>query len=235
MSGLAIVELPSPFDEARVARMFEALGSDLEGLNDDARCVLAAAAGNAPYLSRLILRERAWLPRLFSEGPQRIVDEAMVAALSAANASDEGNAMALLRGAKRKAALAIALADIAGSWDVERVTRALSLFADASVKGALRFLLRGAAIRAKLPERDGATLEAQTGLVVLAMGKYGAFELNYSSDIDLIVFYEPHRFPFRKRDDARGCCGRYRQRPGQASQRSDCRRLCLPCRSSAAP
>ncbi|MGZ5178638.1 MAG: bifunctional [glutamine synthetase] adenylyltransferase/[glutamine synthetase]-adenylyl-L-tyrosine phosphorylase, partial [Burkholderiales bacterium] len=55
-----------------------------------------------------------------------------------------------------------------------------------------------------MAENDGATLEATTGLTVLAMGKHGAFELNYSSDIDLIVFYDPRRFPFRKRDDARG-------------------------------
>src|ERR1700749_1465690 len=112
--------------------------------------------------------------------------------------------MAILRRAKRKAALAIALADIARRWDVEQVTRALSSFADAGVKGALRFLLREAATRAELPERDGARLEAQTGLGGLAMGKYGAFELNYSSDIDLVVFYDPRRFPFRKRDDPRG-------------------------------
>jgi glutamate-ammonia-ligase adenylyltransferase len=36
------------------------------------------------------------------------------------------------------------------------------------------------------------------------MGKYGAFELNYSSDIDLVIFYDAHKFPFRKRDDPRG-------------------------------
>ena len=46
--------------------------------------------------------------------------------------------------------------------------------------------------------------EAETGLIVLAMGKYGAFELNYSSDIDLIVFYDGRAFRFRKNDDARG-------------------------------
>ena len=52
--------------------------------------------------------------------------------------------------------------------------------------------------------QDGAALEASTGLTVLAMGKYGAFELNYSSDIDLVVFYDPRKFPFKKRDDLRG-------------------------------
>src|SRR5262249_25692308 len=89
-------------------------------------------------------------------------------------------------------------------WDLERVTRELTLFADACVKGALRFMLREAAARAEFAGQDGAALEASTGLVVLAMGKYGAFELNYSSDIDLVVFYDAQRFPFRKRDDPRG-------------------------------
>ncbi len=90
----------------------------------------------------------------------------------------------------------VALADIGGGWSVDRVTRTLSEFADACVKGALRFLLRRA---------GGETAsEETTGLVVLAMGKYGAFELNYSSDIDLVVFYDAERFPLRKRDDARG-------------------------------
>ncbi len=112
--------------------------------------------------------------------------------------------MARLRIAKRRAALAIALADIAGLWPLERVTSALTEFADASVKGALRFVLREAAAKAELPQRDAAALESTTGLTVLAMGKYGAFELNYSSDIDLVVFYDPRRFPFKKRDDLRG-------------------------------
>jgi len=206
MSGFANpnLVLPKPFDPARVERTFAAL--EAEGLKFDGtpRAVLEAALGNSPYLSRLALRERALLNHLFADGPQIVVEEAQAKALSASDAADQNEAMAVLRIAKRQAALAIALADIAGIWDVVDVTRALSNFADASVKGALRFLLREAAARAEMTERDGATLEATTGLVVLAMGKYGAFELNYSSDIDLIVFYDPAHFPFRKRDDPRG-------------------------------
>jgi glutamate-ammonia-ligase adenylyltransferase len=144
------------------------------------------------------------LAALLRDGPETIVADATALALSAANAASEADAMAYLRIAKRRAALAIALADIAGIWQLEEVTRALTEFADACVKGALRHLLREAAEKASLSEHDGAVLEATTGLVVLAMGKYGAFELNYSSDIDLVVFYDPNHFPFRKRDDARG-------------------------------
>src|SRR5438477_345871 len=95
------------------------------------------------------------------------------------------------RGAKAEAALLIGLADIGGVWPVERVTRALTEFADAALGAATRHLLRGAASLGKLKPRDSTKPEEGSGYVVLAMGKMGAFELNYSSDIDLIVFYDP--------------------------------------------
>jgi glutamate-ammonia-ligase adenylyltransferase len=109
-----------------------------------------------------------------------------------------------LRRAKRRAALVIAFADIAGAWTLQDVTRALSEFADTSVSSALRFLLVNAARQAGMDSSNPEKLESETGLVILAMGKYGAFELNYSSDIDLVIFYDPQRFPFRKKDDVRG-------------------------------
>jgi glutamate-ammonia-ligase adenylyltransferase len=204
MSPFAGARPPQPFDPARADRTFESLAA--EGIAPDAimRGVLAGAFGNSPFLARLALRERAILLPLFAEGPKIIVAEAKDLALSAADAETEAEAMARLRVAKRRAAAAIALADIAGIWALDDVTYALTEFADACVKGALRFVLRGAAERAEMAERDGATLEATTGLTVLAMGKYGAFELNYSSDIDLVVFYDLRKFPFRKRDDPRG-------------------------------
>ena len=58
-----------------------------------------------------------------------------------------------LRTAKRRAALAIAMADIAGAWDVNKVTGELTRFADACVGGALRFLLRAEAARARACRR----------------------------------------------------------------------------------
>jgi glutamate-ammonia-ligase adenylyltransferase len=94
-----------------------------------------------------------------------------------------------LRIAKRRAALAIAMADIEGVWEVEKVTAELTRFADASVQGALRFLLAEAASGGQARVRENVR-EEDCGLTVLAMGKYGAHELNYSSDIDLVVFYD---------------------------------------------
>jgi glutamate-ammonia-ligase adenylyltransferase len=195
--------LPKPFDPARAGRTLSALAEAGFTLPPRARAVCEAAFGNSPYLARLALRERETLRAIVECGPRAVLEEADALARAVGHATGEVAAMASLRQAKRRAALAIALADIAGLFDLDAVTRALTLFADAAVGGSLRFLLREAQTRSGAPARDPATLEAETGLVVLAMGKYGACELNYSSDIDLIVFYDAERFPFRKKDDAR--------------------------------
>ena len=204
MTTFESASAPEPFDVARAERTFEALAADGFIPTAAQRRTLAAAFGNSPFLARLALREHALLTDLLRHGPERVVAAAKIRALSAGEAPTQADAMSRLRSAKRHAALAIALGDIAGILALEDVTRSLTEFADAAVKGALRFVLHEAAEREAVSREDGATLEASTGLTILAMGKYGAFELNYSSDIDLVVFYDPRRFPFRKRDDARG-------------------------------
>src|SRR5690606_26771433 len=100
-------------------------------------------------------------------------------------------AMRLLRRMKSEAALLIGLADIGGVWPIMQVTQALTELADAAVGGAVNFLLGDAVRRGKLMPADPARPGIGSGYIVLAMGKMGAFELNYSSDIDLIVFFEP--------------------------------------------
>src|SRR5712672_3789876 len=83
-----------------------------------------------------------------------------------------------------------------------RVTAALTDFAVASVQSALRYLLRQEAARGRMTATNLDRPEDDSGLVVLAMGKMGAFELNYSSDIDLIVFYDPAAPALADKDDA---------------------------------
>ena len=193
---------PRPFDSARVTRALEGLAERGFIPADAARTLLAGAFGNSGFLVRLALRESGTLADYFRDGPDAIVEAAC--ALALAPAADEARMMAHLRLAQRRAAVAIALADIGGVWDFHKVTGALTALADASVKGALRFLLARMAAQQTHAERDGEILENTTGLTVLAMGKYGAHELNYSSDIDLVVFYDDDKFPFHKRDDKRG-------------------------------
>ena len=92
---------------------------------------------------------------------------------------------------KAEAALLIALADIGGVWQVMQVTRALTELADGAVWAAVRFLLDDAGAARTADARRSRAPEKGSGYFVLAMGKMGAFELNYSSDIDLIVFFDP--------------------------------------------
>ena len=106
-------------------------------------------------------------------------------------AASEAEIMQLLRRAKSEAALLIALCDIGGVWPVMQVTAALTDLAVNSVQAALRFLLRQEVARGRMTAVDQDRPEDGCGLIVLAMGKFGAGELNYSSDIDLIVFFDP--------------------------------------------
>jgi glutamate-ammonia-ligase adenylyltransferase len=196
--NFSTASLPKPFDAARAARTFERLAEQGYSPQDQARTLLEAAFGNSAYLCRLALKEHEALESLFADGPGALLAAASRAALAAEGASKEHEIMAALRGAKRQTALAVALADIVGTWNLEEVTGALTAFADAALKSALRFALKGAARGTALADKNGEELEAETGLIVLAMGKYGAYELNYSSDIDLVVFYDAEVFPFRK-------------------------------------
>src|SRR3954470_18562307 len=153
--------------------------------------IVAAIAEASPYLWDLIRADRDRFLALLEADPETqfaaLIAEIDQAGLAVDNDDD---AMRALRRGKSEAALLIALADIAGVWPVERITRALTEFADAALRAAVRYLLRCAAAQGKFTPRDPAQPEQGSGYVVLAMGKMGAFELNCSSDIDLIVLYD---------------------------------------------
>jgi glutamate-ammonia-ligase adenylyltransferase len=114
-----------------------------------------------------------------------------------AECPDRDIAMAELRHTRNKSALSIALADLADHWDVEQVTQALTHLADASVSAALDFLLHEAVRAQHLASFS------RDGLVVLALGKHGGQELNYSSDIDFVVYYTPDALPLAADVDIR--------------------------------
>jgi len=188
---------PKAYDPERAARVKAALAE--QGFASE-EPLLDAVFGNSPFLGRLAQREPGALAEYFAAGPQTVVNAGVLLARAAAHAESESLAMKELRTAKRRAALAIAMADIEGVWEVEKVTAELTRFADACVGGALRFLLADQARRTG----QAAVREEECGLTVLAMGKYGAHELNYSSDIDVVVFYDANKFPLAKRGDPRG-------------------------------
>src|SRR3984957_8998914 len=155
------------------------------------KTILLGIAEASPYLFDLVRADSARLIRLLACKPERylahLIEQTRLEVLDAAGESD---VMQLLRRMKSEAALLIALCDIGGVWPVMRVTAALTDLAVASVQSALRYLLRQEAARGRLSPPDPDSPADDSGLVVLAMGKMGAGELNYSSDIDLIVFFD---------------------------------------------
>ncbi|MFL9499868.1 bifunctional [glutamine synthetase] adenylyltransferase/[glutamine synthetase]-adenylyl-L-tyrosine phosphorylase [Rhodopseudomonas palustris] len=157
----------------------------------DLQTALQSIAEASPYLFDLIRADPVRLQRVLRGAPeQRLAKLLEDAETLVAAASAEDEVMAVLRRLKAEAALLIALCDIGGIWPVMQVTQALTDLAGRSVQMALRFLLRQEAGRGRIVPPNPDCPEQGSGLIVLAMGKMGAGELNYSSDIDLIVFYE---------------------------------------------
>ncbi len=158
--------------------------------------MLAAIGGNSPFLSDLAIREATTLRRLARNGPSVVVAAAMRDIAACPLAAPRPRLAATLRQAKRQIALATALADIGGLWTLEQVTGALSDLAQAALSAAAAHLLRAAHAKGVLHLPHPRTPGLDSGFTVLGMGKLGARELNYSSDIDLVLIYDPERHPY---------------------------------------
>ena len=181
--------LPEPADPAAAALFWEK--TSLRPTDPVQKALVEAMAGGSPFLRHLMLVETGFAARVLAEEPGRLLDGLVAALAAASRLEDQSGFQRALRQARARAALAIAAADIAGLWTVDEVTAALTRFADAALNAAINWLLREGARARKLTLSEKTDPGHGCGYVVLAMGKHGAFELNYSSDIDLIVLYDP--------------------------------------------
>ncbi|MBI3515757.1 MAG: bifunctional [glutamine synthetase] adenylyltransferase/[glutamine synthetase]-adenylyl-L-tyrosine phosphorylase [Proteobacteria bacterium] len=178
--------------EAAARTGAEAFARDLAA-DPTGAALLAAIFGNSPFLTEGLLADVEAVRALAQHGPDRTFAEILGSINDDLAAQPTGMVMHALRAAKRRAAVTIALADIAGIWPLERVTESLSALAEAALDvAAIHALGLGCTAPGEPIERAGlGTL--RDGLVILAMGKLGARELNYSSDIDLVVLYDEER------------------------------------------
>src|SRR5688572_7003993 len=109
----------------------------------------------------------------------------------AAYVGDEaGEIGAALRRERSALAAALAVADLAGAIPLERLMESLSDLADRALGRAL-----AAAFAERTPD------EAPRGFAVIALGKHGSRELNYSSDVDLLFLYDPATLPLKPREE----------------------------------
>src|SRR5260221_12462171 len=90
-------------------------------------------------------------------------------------------------------------ADFAGWWSLDLVTGALSALAEIALRAAVGLQLRQLHAKGELVLPNPAKPLADCGLIILALGKLGARELNYSSDIDLMILFVPDKVDNRGR------------------------------------
>jgi glutamate-ammonia-ligase adenylyltransferase len=173
----------------------EAAGRDgWEPLLEQAWPALAPVFGASPYLTSLVRRDPGRLRALLESEPSARFED-LLARTAAQAQSDWEGAKSGLRKLKAEAHLLIALADLGGVWNLDQVTGALTRFADASLASALIVSAQSELEAGRLTRIGSGDEGPVPGWFCIAMGKHGAYELNYSSDIDISVFYEPDALP----------------------------------------
>ena len=164
----SIRRTPLPYDFSRG----QALSSDFgaTGVFSD---LLIGIGGNSSFLSDILRKEQTWVTNavLLEDPLKNVVPKGM------GDATGE-----LLRQSKRRVAGYLGLAELSGALTLTQTTQALTDFADQAVEAAFKAALAPYLASGKLP--------SDNRLFVIAMGKMGACELNYSSDIDLIVMFD---------------------------------------------
>ncbi|MFO1127383.1 MAG: bifunctional [glutamine synthetase] adenylyltransferase/[glutamine synthetase]-adenylyl-L-tyrosine phosphorylase [Rhodospirillales bacterium] len=165
------------------------------------RRILEGLFGNSSYLTLLAELDPTFVIDVFGDGPvaahARIMTDIGRTAAEAAQKMSPGVALRL---AKRRLAFVTAVADVCEDWTLSQVTGALSGFAGAALDAAAAYLLAEAHAKGILKLAEPARPTRDSGLIILGMGKLGGHELNYSSDIDLIIFYDPERMSTPDRD-----------------------------------
>lgn len=189
-----ITRCPIPIVADRGQTALDLIGGVDPALAD----LIRGVAGCSPYLAGLIGHEARWLRGMLDDQNSPDIDIVAQETIGFEALSPDALGPALRR-TKRRVALWTALADLGGVWTLQQVTGALTDLADRATDLALRIHVAHEAARGKLP----ATTSDAGGITALAMGKMGAHELNYSSDIDLIVFFDDSAYAPDDLHDAR--------------------------------
>lgn len=189
-----INKVPTPFNKEAGETIALLFSSQPNKINQ----LIRGVGGCSPYLKGLLEIEYEWV--LSALGSQENILNAEFSRLKKTPSSEIKTA---LRVTKRRVALWSALCDFSGIWELNDVTNMLTQFADLACQLALKVALETELSRGNIPGLEIDHSPEKTGMFVLAMGKMGAHELNYSSDIDLICFFDETQFLEEKYFDAR--------------------------------
>ena len=163
--------------------------------------VLRSLVAPSPFLTGRLQAEADWLDAALGIGADTALS-LLLQDVSDAHALAPDELAVRLRRAKSRMALLAGLCEIGRAWTTEQSTRALSRFADATLHAGLGALVAEAGAAGKItldPDRHPAE---QSGLALFALGKLGGEELNYSSDIDIVAFYDTETVALADPSDA---------------------------------
>ncbi len=203
-----------PLADAKAAGRLQALVEDRLA---EAWPLLAPVFSASAYLAGLARRNPDRLVDLLTTDPDLRLEDLLARTRSVARAPLAG-AKAGLRLLKQEAHLLTALADLGGVWTLDQVTGALARFADVALQAALTLAAREEVEAGRLTLLGLGADGPVPGYFCIAMGKHGAFELNYSSDIDFSVFYEPDLLPLAEGVESQGFAVRLTQRVADLMQ-----------------
>ena len=177
------------------SNLYKDMDSEFSSFFGDLKDLLIHISSVSPFLKALLIKEKNWLETKIEEDLTFVFEEI----IDFCSVSPSEKLFVNLRVARRRAILIIALADFGGLWSLDEVTSALTRFAEIVLQIGLDHLVfqafRRKATKTFLLEKSRVpkTINRSAhsvGLVGLAMGKMGANELIYSSDIDLIFFFD---------------------------------------------
>lgn len=197
---------PIIYDTDKADEIWALLLESAPHFREDAtvRYLAGTLFGNSPYLAGLARRYPAeTISYLTGDAQDHLAAILDTLAVPRPGGEKTPDLMAFLRGQKNCLALLTAVADLSGEWQLEDVTLALSRFADAALGAAIGHLLHIRMVAGELewpnggPEPASPSLAEECGYFIIGMGKLGALELNYSSDIDLIALYDPERVKYK--------------------------------------
>lgn len=182
-----------PTDTSHFLAMLEEMPTEVSSVLNTYAPTLGPLLEAAPYLLDLTQKHGEWLAQALEAGPEEAFSELITALGRAGREDDEASVAEALRLAKGRTALLAAVAETGGDWTTARATEALSDLADAALEAALDLLMRQAFEKGHLAIPAEQARAANSGLALFALGKHGGRELNYSSDIDIVAFFDPQK------------------------------------------
>lgn len=184
--------LPKTANSSAFEHWLAELSKDQIKAVEPALKTLVPLFSSAPYLLDLARNHQDFLcAALYNPVDQTIEKIQQSLTIPTAAELDEQTLSKILRDAKGQTALIVAIAETGKIWPPKQAAIALSNLADACLQAALNFLVAEAQTRGKFVSETPLTAD-NCGLCVLALGKHGGLELNYSSDIDVVTFFDPN-------------------------------------------